>query len=218
MVSFDGNTCSEYFRFMNTAVYMRVSTSDQKLDSQEKELRRYCQMSGWKKTVVYADKMSGAAATRPALDRLLQDMRAGIIQRLVCYKLDRVGRSLTHLALIVDEMARLKVPLICTSQGIDTSESNPCGKFQLAVLMAVAEFERGIIRERVNAGLAAAKERGVQLGRPKTLDGRAPEIMRLKRAGHGVRAIARQLSMPVSSVFSVIRQSGKPTARRSSRQ
>jgi DNA invertase Pin-like site-specific DNA recombinase len=200
---------------MNTAVYMRVSTADQKLDSQDKELRRYCQMRGWKKRTVYADKMSGAATTRPALERLLQDMRAGKIGRLVCYKLDRVGRSLTHLALIVDEMARLKVPLICTSQGIDTSESNPCGKFQLAVLMAVAEFERGIIRERVNAGLAAAKERGVQLGRPKTLDGRAPEIMRLKKDGHGVRAIARQLSMPVSSVFSVLQASNKTNARRS---
>lgn len=203
---------------MNTAVYMRVSTSDQKLDSQEKELRRGCQVRGWKNTTIYSDKKSGATTTRPALERLLQDMRAGKIERLVCYKLDRVGRSLTHLALIVDEMARLKVPLICTSQGIDTSESSTCGKFQLAVLMAVAEFERGIIRERVNAGLAAAKERGVKLGRPKTLNERAPEIMRLKRAGKGVRAIARQLSMPVSSVFSVIRQSGKTTARRSNRQ
>lgn len=97
--------CSEYFRFVNAAVYMRVSTADQKLDSQEKELHRYCQMRGWKKTTVYSDKMSGAATTRPALERLLQDMRAGKIERLVCYKLDRVGRSLTHLALIVDEMA-----------------------------------------------------------------------------------------------------------------
>jgi putative DNA-invertase from lambdoid prophage Rac len=197
---------------------MRVSTSDQKLDSQEKELMRSCKMRGWKNATVYADKMSGAATTRPALERLLHDMRAGKIERLVCFKLDRVGRSLTHLALIVDEMARLNVPLICTSQGIDTSESNPCGKFQLAVLMAVAEFERGIIRERVNAGLAAAKERGVQLGRPKTLNERAPEVIRLKKAGHGLRAIARQLSMPVSSVHSILKSGSKATAQRPARQ
>jgi DNA invertase Pin-like site-specific DNA recombinase len=196
---------------------MRVSTSDQKLDSQDKELRRYCQMRGWKNTTVYADKMSGAATTRPALERLLQDMRAGKIKRLVCYKLDRVGRSLTHLALIVDEMARLKVPLVCTSQAIDTSESNPCGKFQLAVLMAVAEFERGIIRERVNAGLAAAKERGVRLGRPATLGKRADEVMVLKKRGLGVRAIARELSMPVSSVHSVLKASLKTHTGRSGR-
>jgi DNA invertase Pin-like site-specific DNA recombinase len=190
---------------MDTAIYTRVSTADQKLDSQERELRGYCPMRGWKNTVVYAEKISGASTTRPALDRLLQDIRAGTVERLVCYKLDRVGRSLTHLALIVDEMARLKVPLICTSQGIDTSDDSPCGKFQLAVLIAVAEFERGIIRERVNAGLAAAKERGVQLGRPRTLVERTPELMRLKEHGLGIRAIARQLSMPVSSVHSVLK-------------
>jgi DNA invertase Pin-like site-specific DNA recombinase len=189
---------------MNTAVYMRVSTSDQKLDSQEKELRRYCRMRGWKNTTVYADKLSGVATTRPALERLLQDMRAGKVGRLVCYKLDRVGRSLTHLALIVDEMARLKVPLICTSQNIDTSESSTCGRFQLAVLMAVAEFERGIIKERVNSGLAAAKARGMRLGRPATLQKRAGEVMALKKRGLGVRAISRELDMAVSSVHSVL--------------
>ena len=82
----------------------------------------------------------------------MQDMRAGQIERLVCFKLDRLGRSLTHLALILDEMNRLKVPLICIAQGIDTSTDNPAGRLQLGVLMAVAEFERGIIKERVNAG------------------------------------------------------------------
>lgn len=190
---------------MNTAVYLRVSTADQKLDSQERELRRYCQMRAWKNTEFYADKMSGGTTSRPALERLMTDMRAGKIERLVCYKLDRIGRSLTHLALIVDEMSRLKVPLICTSQGIDTSDSNPCGTFQLAVLMAVAEFERGIIKERVNAGLAAAKERGVRFGRPRTLDARASEIRRLKQSGMGLRAIARHLAMPVSSVHLVLK-------------
>jgi DNA invertase Pin-like site-specific DNA recombinase len=147
---------------MNTALCMRVSTTDQRLDSQERELRRYCQIRGWKRTTRYADQKPRAFCTRPALDQLIQDIRDGKIERLVCYKLDRVGRSLTHLALIIDEMGRLNVPLICTSQGIDTSKDSPCGKFQLAVPMAVAEFERGIIRERVTAGLAAARERGVR--------------------------------------------------------
>jgi DNA invertase Pin-like site-specific DNA recombinase len=190
---------------MDTAVYMRVSTTDQRLDSQERELRNYCRMRGWKNTVIYSEKKTGAVSTRPALDRMVQDIRAGKIERLVCYKLDRVGRSLTHLALIVDELAKLNVPLICTSQGIDTSNDSPCGKFQLAVLMAVAEFERGIIRERVNSGLASARERGVKLGRPGTLAGRRDEVLKLKKTGLGVRTIARQLKMPVSSVHSVLK-------------
>ena len=131
-------------------------------------------------------------------------VRGGKVQRVVVYKLDRLGRSLTHLALILDEMNRLKVALIASSQGIDTSTDNPAGRLQLGVLMAVAEFERGIIKESVNAGLKAAKARGVRLGRPATLDKRAAAVMALKKQGLGVRAIARELKMPVSSVHSIL--------------
>jgi len=190
---------------MNTAVYIRVSTEGQRTDSQELELRRYCRQRGWKDLTLYMDKISGAKASRPELDKLTQDMRAGKIERLVVYKLDRLGRSLTHLALILDEMNRLKVPLIASSQGIDTSNDNPAGRLQLGVLMAVAEFERGIIKERVNAGLRAAKSRGVQLGRPSTINGRACEIRKLKARGLGLRAIARELKMPPSSVHKALR-------------
>ena len=189
---------------MNTALYIRVSTEGQRTDSQELELKRYCRQRGWKNLAVYTDKLSGAKASRPELDRLTQDMRAGKIERLVVFKLDRLGRSLTHLALILDEMNRLKVPLIASSQGIDTSADSPAGKLQLGVLMAVAEFERGIIKERVNAGLSAAKARGVQLGRPSTINGRTSEIMTLKRKGLGLRAIARELKMPPSSVHKAL--------------
>jgi DNA invertase Pin-like site-specific DNA recombinase len=187
-----------------TAIYMRVSTDDQRLDSQQRELKRYCQHRGWTNLHFYADKLSGSKASRPALDEMIADLRGGKLERLIVYKLDRLGRSLIHLALILDELSRTKVPLICTSQGIDTSDDNPAGKLQLGVLMAVAEFERGIIRERVNAGLAAAKDRGVKLGRPPKLRARAPEVMKLKGQGLGIRAIARTLEMPVSSVHSVV--------------
>src|SRR5262245_18645293 len=134
-----------------TALYVRVSTANgtQKTDSQEHEIKRYCSARGGEDLEISADHISGRTATCTALDRMVQDMRAGKFARVICYKLDRMGRSLTHLALILDEMNRLRVPLICTSQGIDTSEQSACGSFQLAVLMAVAEFERAIIRERV---------------------------------------------------------------------
>ncbi len=83
--------------------------------------------------------------------------------------------------------------------------------------MAVAEFERGIIRERVNAGVAAAKKRGVQLGRPPTLEARTPEVMRLKGQGLGIRAISRSLKMLVSSVHSIVKfaERGWPAMKRS---
>jgi putative DNA-invertase from lambdoid prophage Rac len=78
------------------------------------------------------------------------------------------------------------------------------GRLQLGVLMAVAEFERGIIRERVKAGVTAAKVRGVKLGRPPKLKARAPEFMKLNGQGLGVRAIARSLGMEASSVHSLL--------------
>ena len=136
----------------------------------------------------------------------MADVRAGKVERVVVFKLDRLGRSLPHLALILDELQRHSVALIATSQGIDTSHSNPVGRLQLNVLMAVAEFEREIIRERVNAGLAAARARGVKLGRRATHDRTPAEVKALKSRGLGVRAIARDLKMPVSSVWVMLRQ------------
>ena len=136
---------------------------------------------------------------------MMGEVRAGKLARVVVYKLDRLGRSLTHLALILDELQRLGVSLICTSQGIDTSGDNPAGRLQLGVLMAVAEFERSLIRERVNAGLRAAKTRGVKLGRPSTLADRRDDVLRLKEAGVGLRETARRLGLPASSVAKVLK-------------
>lgn len=187
-----------------SAVYVRVSTAEQRVDSQELELRRYCGQRGWEDVKFYTDRISGASCSRPELDSMMKDVRAGNVTRVVCYKLDRLGRSLTHLALMLDELNRLKVPLIASSQGIDTSDDNPAGRLQLGVLMAIAEFERGIIRERVKAGVTAARARGVKLGRPPKLKARAPEVMKLKGQGLGIRAISRTLGMPVSSVHSLV--------------
>jgi putative DNA-invertase from lambdoid prophage Rac len=100
------------------------------------------------------------------------------------------------------------VALICTSQGIDTSQDNPAGRLQLGVLMAVAEFERSIIQERVTAGLKAAKARGVKLGRPETLSNHQRAVSALLRAGKGVRQIARELGLPPSSVAKLARSMG----------
>lgn len=188
-----------------TCLYLRVSTADQRHDSQEDELARYCSLRGWVNPKVYRDTISGAASTRPSLDELIRDARSGKVERIIVYKLDRLGRSLTHLALILDELNRLQIPLICASQGIDTSNDNPAGRLQLGVLMAVAEFERGIIKERVRAGLASAKCRGVKLGRPVKLQARAAEVLALRAKGLGVCAVSRQLGMPLSSVHKIFK-------------
>jgi DNA invertase Pin-like site-specific DNA recombinase len=190
---------------MKTAIYTRVSTAAQTQDSQLVELREHCRRRNWSDTVEYADTISGSKFTRQGLDALLSHVRKGRVERIVVFKMDRLGRSLPHLAQIVAELSNHGTALICTSQGIDTSNSNPAGRLQMGVLMAVAEFEREIIRERVNAGLAAAKARGSRLGRPTTLDQHRPSVAALVSQGKGARLISRELGLPLSSVCKLVR-------------
>ena len=135
----------------------------------------------------------------------MADVRRSRLDAVVVFKLDRLGRSLARLAQLVGELTSNNVALVCTSQGIDTSNDNPAGRLQMHVLMAVAEFERSIIREGVNAGLPAARANGVKLGRPSTIDGYRKAVAQLAGQGLGVRAIARQLGLSPSSVSKAVR-------------
>lgn len=186
------------------AIYMRISTQAQDFQSQERELLAYCERHNWGPPAVFKDIASGAAS-RPQLDQLTQEIRAGRIHTVVVYKLDRLGRSLIHLALLLDEWTRLGVHLVATSQGIDASASTPMGKFQLNVLMAVAEFERGLIQERTIAGLEAAKAKGVQLGRPPEHEGQLDQIRDLLKEKCGVREISRRLGIPLSTTHRLVK-------------
>jgi DNA invertase Pin-like site-specific DNA recombinase len=189
---------------MKAIIYTRVSTDKQNHDPQLQDLREYCTRRGWTEVEEISDVISGAKSSRKGLDRLMQAVRRGKVDLVVCFKLDRLGRSLSHLAQIIDEFNTHKVALVVPAQGIDTSEGNPAGKLQLHILCAVAEFEREIIRERVNAGLAAAKKKGVRFGRPATLDAHRDDIARLRAMGKTGRAIAAELGVPAGSVFHVI--------------
>ncbi len=195
---------------MKIAIYTRVSTDRQTDDSQLTELRDYCQRRGWSNVTEFRDVISGAKFSRTGLDKLMADIRRGRVDVVVSFKLDRLGRSLAHLAQIVSELTANRVALVCPSQGIDTSGMNPASQLQLNILMAIAEFERSIIRERVAAGLKAARARGSKLGRPGTLDEHREAVSRLRAQGKSVRSIARELGLPVSSVHKVCRSTTTP--------
>jgi len=181
------------------ALYLRVSTDRQTTESQVLELREYCAWRGWANVSEYSDTSSGAKFSRKGLDALMRDVRRGRVGAIVAYKLDRLGRSLPHLAQLISELTAHRTALIIPAQGIDTSAANPASQFQLNILMAVAEFEREIIRERVNAGLKAARARGARLGRPSTLMQHLPRVEALLRSGMTVSAIGRELVLPYSS-------------------
>ena len=149
------------------AVYGRVSTVAQNHASQLREVRAYVRRRWPKAEIIeYLEKASGAKFSRDALDAMMSEVRKGRIDIIAIYKLDRLGRSLQHLAQLIGELKTHRTALVSTSQGIDTSESNSASRLQMNVLLAVAEFERDAIIERINAGLAAARERGVKLGSP----------------------------------------------------
>ena len=186
------------------AVYLRVSTNHQSVDSQREELLGYCQRRGWQDVQAFEDCASGTAQSRASLDKLMALVRRGKVATVVAYKLDRLARSLAHMAQIIAELQTHGVSLICPGQGIDTSSNNPAAALQLNVLAAVAEFERALIIERVNAGLAAAKSRGVKLGRPGKNGLLLPRVKELVRQNRCVQVVCRETGLARSSAYELI--------------
>ena len=195
------------FGMNRIAIYSRVSTDKQTHESQLHDVRAYVQRR-WPTARVTecSDTISGARFSRKGLDSLMEAVRRGRIDVVSVYKLDRLGRSLQHLAQLLGELESHGTALVASSQGIDTSDSNPAGRLQMHVLAAVAEFERSVIVERVKAGLAAARERGAKLGRPRTIDPHTEAVTALRLEGLSLRKIASRLDMSVGSVFTILRQ------------
>jgi DNA invertase Pin-like site-specific DNA recombinase len=186
--------------------YIRTSTKQhQKFDSQESELTQYCQMRGWENVTFHYDQISGAKTQRDGLDSLMQAVRKQKVDVVCAFKLDRLGRSLSHLALLIEEFTRHGVALVIPSQGIDTSNDNPAARLQLDVLMAVASFERSIIRDRVQAGINAAKAKGVTLGRPKTTHKHGAKVVELKGQGLSLKKIGKELGISAASVCRLLK-------------
>jgi DNA invertase Pin-like site-specific DNA recombinase len=180
---------------VKAAVYARVSTFDQEPENQLQELRRYVEARGWS-GVEYVDRgVSGTKDRRPALDQLVADAKRRRFDLLVCWRLDRLGRNLRHLITLLDDLQALGIGFVTLGEGIDTT--SPAGRLQMAVLAAIAAFERDRIAERVRAGLARAKAQGVRLGRPR----RRIDSERLATvAGLSEREAARRLGIPRSTL------------------
>ena len=151
-------------KLRRAAIYARVSTLDQEPENQLAELRRYVAARGWTGTEFVDRGVSGAKDRRPSLDGLVRDAKLRKFDILVCWRLDRLGRNLRHLILLIDELQALGVAFVSLAEGIDAT--TPAGRLQLHVLGAIAEFERARIAERVRAGLARARTNGKRLGRP----------------------------------------------------
>lgn len=187
--------------------YVRVSTEEQNETGQKDQLEEYCRRRGWTERVGwFIDWASGTKRDRDALSVMMDEVREGTVDVILTWKIDRLARSLNHLAQLLAEFRTHKSALVCPSQGIDTTESNPCAEFQINILAAVAQFERELIVERVNAGLSAAKQRGVRLGRPSARQKQTDRIKPLLQRGCSPAEISRELEIAYSTVGEIVRE------------
>jgi DNA invertase Pin-like site-specific DNA recombinase len=183
------------------ALYLRVSTGEQTTENQRLALRQEAERRGWTIVREYEDAgISGAKGRdkRPGLDSMLKDATRGRFDVVMCWSLDRLGRSLRSLIDTAEELESASVDLYAYQQSIDTT--NPAGKMFFHVVGAFSQYEREMIRERVVAGLARVKAKGKKLGRPKI----APDIEARVRAslasGVGIISTAKACGVGTSTV------------------
>jgi len=191
-------------RNRRVALYVRVSTDQQTIKNQERELQAVAERHGWQVVAVFKDQgISGAKGRdgRPGLDKLLQAVSRKEFDVVAAWSVDRLGRSLPDLVNILQEMHAKHVDLYLQQQGIDTT--TPSGKAMFQMMGVFAEFERAIIRERVNAGLARARAEGTRLGRPATVADDKAKVRAIKAAraaGKSFRAVADEFGVGVGTV------------------
>jgi len=173
--------------------YARVSTVEQSADLQRDAL------SSANAVVIYEDKASGRTMERPELEQCLKALREG--DTLVVWRLDRLGRSLQDLIRIVNDLESRRISLKSLKESVDTSV--PTGKLVFHLFAALAEFERELLKERTVAGLAAARARGRNGGRPQVLTGsrRRAALAMMGNREMSVAEIARHFEVSRSTLY-----------------
>jgi len=183
--------------------YARVSTQDQKLHLQKDALKK----AGCEK--ILTDQAGGATASRPGLEKVMELLREG--DTLVVWRLDRLGRSLKQLLALIGELEEKKIGFRSLQESIDTTSSG--GRLVFHVFGALAEFERNLIRERTCAGLAAARARGRQGGRPKALaeEQRQLAVKLYHQRELPVKTICQTLGISKPTLYAYVQAAGAST-------
>ena len=189
---------------MRVATYCRVSTSDQNSALQLRELTQFANARKWKIAEKHQDTISGAATKKPGMKALMESARLRRIDCILVWKLDRFGRSLGDLVNKIQELDSLGVRFMAITQGIDTDKSSPTSRLLLNMMAVFADFERELIRERVQAGVNNARARGVRLGRPLKVFNR-PAVQEMRAMGWSIRKIAAKCRIGTGTVQRLLR-------------
>jgi DNA invertase Pin-like site-specific DNA recombinase len=183
------------------AFYLRVSTSEQTIENQRRDLEAAAARHGWDIVEIYVDEgISGTKGRdkRPAFDRLCRGIARKEFDLIAAWSVDRIGRPLQGIVGFLGELHGKGVDLYLHQQGIDTS--TPAGKAMFQMMGVFAEFERAMIVERVKAGLSRAKANGKRLGRPNISAGKEAAVRRLLEGGTGIVKTARLAGVGVATV------------------
>ena len=185
------------------ALYCRVSTIDQHLETQLYDLRKLASQKGFEVTREYCDRgISGSKARRPGLDALMADARRGEFSIVLVAAFDRIARSTKNFLEIVDELNELGIEFISAREAIDTSGA--MGRMFITLVGSIAELERSLIVERIRAGMRRAKIEGRRLGRaPLSVDRNA--LVRDRLAGMSLTDVAKKYRISRASVVRVVK-------------
>lgn len=195
-----------------TAIYIRVSTKDQSHASQLPDLERWTEAHGGK-VEWFKDAFTGRTMSRPAMDRLMDQLRTSKIDRIVVWRLDRLGRTTKGLCQLFDELIMNNVDLVSLKDGF--SLSSPAGRLHARILASVAEYETEIRAERVTAGQEVARRKGKKWGgskkgwRWKVTDDHIEAIKEMKASGKTIAHIARVTQLSRQTIYRILNEDPK---------
>jgi putative DNA-invertase from lambdoid prophage Rac len=193
---------------LRVGLYARVSTHDQQtIPLQTRALREYAARRGWR-IALQVKEIGSGAFRRERRETLLEAARRREIDVVLVWRLDRWGRSVTDLLATLQELEHLGVGFVSLTEALDLT--TPAGRAMAGLLAVFAEFEREILRERVRAGLAHARQNGKRLGRPLTVGLQAEQVRKLYRAGLSKAEIARRLEIGRTSVRRILGERIRP--------
>jgi DNA invertase Pin-like site-specific DNA recombinase len=190
------------------AVYVRVSTGDQHLETQLLDLREMAKQRGYEIVHEYTDIISGAKSKRPGLDQLMSDARRHRFDVVLVAAFDRIARNTRHFLEVLDELNHLGIEFVSKRENIDTG--GPLGRAMLTIIGAIAELERDLIRERILGGMRRARLEGRQIGRaPLNID--RDQVVRDRRSGQSLTAVAKKHGISRASVCRLMKEANTST-------
>jgi DNA invertase Pin-like site-specific DNA recombinase len=187
------------------AIYARVSTGDQHLETQLLDLREMAKQRGCEIVQEFTDIISGAKSKRPGLDQLMSDARRHRFDVVLVVAFDRVARSVRHFLEVLDELSHLNIEFISLRENIDTGGA--LGRAMVVIVGAIAELEKSLIVERVRAGMRRAKLEGRRIGRtPLNIDRK--QVVEDRRSGMSLTEVAKKHHVSRGTVCRLVNKCG----------